>query len=53
MESNEKIGFVYQHNDLLWDEFTVKQHLDFYSDLLDCQIDNHFEELLQILGLTK
>ena len=51
IENNDKLGLVFQHNDILWDEFTVKEHLNFYADLLDIQSYNHLDELLQILGL--
>ncbi len=51
IENNDKLGLVFQHNDILWDEFNVKEHLNFYADLLDIQTYNHSDELLQILGL--
>lgn len=35
IKNDDKLGLVFQHNDILWDEFTVKEHLNFYADLLD------------------
>ncbi len=31
------MGLVHQNDDILWEDFTVKEHLDFYFDLLDAK----------------